>query len=341
MKRFLISMSVALLVCASPAATVIKVSDFPNTATLNGSDLFLITVPGVTNQNMTWSQLQDLINAMPGLQLQALTPLYLDTNTPGVIKIGDSTVAVTPISFTTNFFLYSTNLFYTSVYLSNYFNTNVFNDTYISNFFQTNFVTTNIFAPVTITNVTVQDTYVSNYFQTNLYVSNDTIVSNFWVTNQYFFTTNFFTTNQFFTTNYFYAITNVDFITVSNAYITNLTVKNQTVTNVTVIDGLYNTPHAWSGPTNTLPLFSARQYYVTHTPIFITGYTGKSNTVTESVLLSITNAEATNVSMLIASGTQTGNWTNQYTISNASTAKIWFEYDPVFNDTNAVFRQMK
>ena len=318
MKRFKLLLPLLAVLCglnAQSATVVMKYSDFPNTDTLSPGDLFLIAIPGVTNKNITAAQFRGWLSQFfPASQITQTFPV-------------------------SNFYLYSTNLFFTNVTVQDFFTTNVYQNTYMSNFFLTNLITTNVFAPVTITNVTVQDTFVSNYFNTNIY--NNSYVSNYFTTNSYDFTTNFYTTNVFYTTNYFYTITNVEFITVSNAYITNLTVKNLSVTNITAFEGIHFVPVPWSGPTNPLPLFSPRQYYATFTPISITGYTGKSNTVTESVLLTITNASTTNILATIAAGTMTGNYTNQYTISNASSGKFWFEYDPIVGDTNSVFRQMK
>ncbi len=119
-----------------------------------------------------------------------------------------------------------------------------------------------------------------------------------------------------------------------------LNLNKATVTNLLIYQGYSLATNAWAGPSNTLPLHLGRQRYVTFTPISVTGYTSLSNASAEPVLLAISNAASTNVLATFV-GVTSGNYTNQYTISNASTAKIWFEYDPSGPDTNLVFRQMK
>ena len=268
---------------------------------------------------------------------------------------------------TSNYFVFNTNIFNSNTYISNYFNTNVFNNSYVSNFFNTNVFSTNIaISYITVTNYYAPDTFVSNFFNTNIFVT-DNFVSNYFVTN--LFQTIAISSN--FTYNITWPMTNATLygtttfspvsgivpgrilLSSSGVDTISLVASNgaiaSTINNVQhifagdaiVTNGTFFMPHIWAGPTNPLPLFYARQYYTTWTPVSITGYSGKSNNVTEQLLITITNAATTNVLATLCAGTMTGNWTNQYTISNASTAKIWFEYDPVSNDTNAVFRQMK
>ncbi len=267
---------------------------------------------------------------------------------------------------TTNSYLFSTNLFISyfyntnNTYVSNYFQTNAFLNTYISNYFNTNLFNyvTNISqytTNLTVTNFYLTDTFVSNFFNTNIFVNNS-IVSNFFTTNLY----NTINITSNYTFNVAWPLTNATlygtttFSPISGNQAGRIDILSAGVTNISLIgsngavnaakiyltQGILYATNAWGGPTNTLPLHLPRQRYVTFTPISVTGYTSLSNSAAQDVLLAVSNGASTNVLATFV-GVTSGNWTNQYTISNASTAKIWFEYDPSGPDTNLVFRQMK
>lgn len=141
-------------------------------------------------------------------------------------------------------------------------------------------------------------------------------------------------------------LVSTDDISVTNINTTNINTvtlnvtSNVTANTIVVLSGLYPTTNAWSGPTNPIQMHLTRQRYVTWTPIHVTGFSDLSNSVTEPVLLSVSNAASTNV-LALFSGVTSVAYTNQYTISNTSTAKIWLEYDPSGPDTNVVFRQTR
>lgn len=333
---------VALVVGDARAATVVtKISEYPNTTQLADTDLFLIAVPGVTNKNMRYNQLRvDLAQYFPASQVA--------------------------ITITTNFYFYSTNLYEGDTHVSNYFTTNVFNDTYASNFFNTNYYITNVWnTNIWATNIYVTDNYISNFWMTNINV-NDTYVSNYFTTNNYSYTTNFFTTNNFYT------ITNVDFITVSNAYITNLWTTNATIYNITnqtlvssnifttnlyttnitaqkvfvtqvfsgdttATNGFYVVTNYFAGPTNTLDLRYQDQYYAASTPVSITGFTSKSNHLVMSVILTITNASGSNITVYFPNGITPTNLLSGFVITNGYQGAISLRHHPLAG-TNAVPR---
>lgn len=117
-----------------------------------------------------------------GLTLLASTAhsaiLYPTRATAGSGASGD-----TYYLYTTNFFLFNTNIYYNDTYVSNYFNTNVINDIVVSNAFFTNFYSTNILETnLTITNWWGTNWFVSNYFTTNIF-GGTLCTSNYWVTN--------------------------------------------------------------------------------------------------------------------------------------------------------------
>ncbi len=133
------------------------------------------------------------------------------------------------ITITTNYYLFSTNLFVSNstnnTYVSNYFNTNVNNNLYVSNFFragQINLITNQYLTNLTVTNFYGGDTYVSNFFNTNVFTVNQT-VSNF-------FATNLYTDIQVITTNFYGYTTNLFVENVTNNYLitTNLFIDNRT-----------------------------------------------------------------------------------------------------------------
>ena len=99
------------------------------------------------------------------------------------------------------------------------------------------------------------------------------------------------------------------------------------------------TPRAWTGATNPVPLYYARQYYDTYTPVYVTGYSGKSATAAQPVLLSLANLAATNVTVTLTNGTRSSVGTNTFTLTNGTTAEIWIDYAPLPREkTNAVYR---
>lgn len=141
---------------------------------------------------------------------------------------------VTVINTTTNYYVFSTNIWQNNSYVSNYVVTNVYNDTYASNFFTTNnYVTNQYTTNVTVTNWIQNNSYITNFFNTNIY-NNDSYVSNYFTTNLYTTTIN---------TNY-YAIDTRN-LYVSNLFATNIVTYNEWVTylyttNISVTDGITN-----------------------------------------------------------------------------------------------------
>lgn len=216
------------------------------------------------------------------------------------------------------------------------------NTAFIYNFYSSNFFTTNLFAQF----ITNQYAYITNLYTSNAFITNLSVV---YLTNQYayitnLYTSNFFTTNLFayFSTNEYAYITN---LWTSNAFITNITAKKIDVTiinagDVIVTNNIYFWTNSWAGPTNTIPLWLARQRYIASGPVSITGFTGKSNYVTEDVLLTISNSSGANITVDLPAGVTTGNGTNTYVITNATAGKLWIQYDPN-GETNAVFRWFK
>lgn len=57
-----------LLLGVAATYTVVKISQFPNTASLAGTDLFLVA-SGTTNKNISWTQLQAILPAGAGSQV--------------------------------------------------------------------------------------------------------------------------------------------------------------------------------------------------------------------------------------------------------------------------------
>ncbi len=229
----------ALVFCAKAATTVIKISDFPNTATLSGTELFLIAVPGVTNKNITWNQLKEQIgtNGATFNNFQFITNFTEYTTNLYAVNEVVSNAFITNlflINSTSNYFLFDTNIINNNTYVSNYFTTNVLNNVNVSNAFFTNFFLTNLYLTnLTVTNYFSGNTFISNYFNTNVFT--ESFVSNYYVTN-------LFTTTQEIITNLFTynTITNVQFLTVSNAYITNLFATQITTNFVLYSTNIYN-----------------------------------------------------------------------------------------------------
>ncbi len=230
---------IALVFCSKAATVVIKISDFPNTATLSGNNLFLVAVPGVTNKNITWNQLKAQIgtNGATFNSFQFITNFTeYTTNLYAVTEVVSNAFITNLflISATSNFFLFDTNIINNNTYVSNYFTTNVLNNVNISNAFFTNYFVTNQYSTnLTVTNYFQGNTFLSNYFNTNIFT--EQFVSNYYVTNL-FTNTQQITTNQFTYNTY----TNVEFITVSNAYFTNLFISQNFTNFVLYSTNIYN-----------------------------------------------------------------------------------------------------
>lgn len=247
------------------------------------------------------------------------------------------------VSFTTNLYVtveqvyqsYVTNLTVVSnayFFETNFVNYNITtNLSVISNayFYQTNFVNYEI-----VTNLTV----ISNayFYETNFvsysYITNLTVVNTnvaFWTittnlivySNAYFFETNF--VNYSYTTN----------IIINKAYITEVYVNTGTFTN-----NAFFLTNAWAGATNTLPLWLASQDYLAFTPCSVTNISGVSNNVVEHVLLTITNAASTNITLYLPAQWRTGDGARSYVITNAGVGLLSVEYNPNGGRTNAIFR---
>jgi len=149
--------------------------------------------------------------------------------------------------------------------------------------------------------------------------------------------------------NFYITTNNVDYFTIStNVYITFLTnvLFTQTV-NVTgkatfsqflvVSNGIQSASVAWTGPTNTIPLNSWKQHYSTLVPVSITGFTGKSTTNCQPVVLNLINTSGTNVGLTLNSaGLVSLDYTTSYTMTNG--AVVSMEYNPYVAQTNAVVR---
>lgn len=107
---------------------------------------------------------------------------------------------------------------------------------------------------------------------------------------------------------------------------------------IVVSNGIQYASIAWAGPTNTLPLNSARQHYSSPTAVSVTGFTGKSTTNVQPFTLCILNTSATNWVFNFASGVADLNYVTSYTVTNG-TELIWSgEYDPYLTRTNALAR---
>ena len=96
--------------------------------------------------------------------------------------------------------------------------------------------------------------------------------------------------------------------------------------------------NAWSGPTNAIDMNVEDQGYASYTPCSITGLINRSNTVVQSVMLTLTNRSSTNWLLTLSGGLVIPQRTNQVTISNASQGMISIRYHPTFG-SNGVYRQ--
>lgn len=178
-------------------------------------------------------------------------------------------------------------------------------------------------------------------------------ISNFYITTN--FVSYQYVTNQYVSTNYtdysyvtnLYVTTNTTFVSiitnlyVSNAFFTNISANRLTVNNFytsdgTITNGIYFVTNAWAGPTNPIDLRLQDQYYDTLTPLSITGFQNRSNTVSQSVVLTIRNLSATNVTCFLAAGVRTALFTNSFTILPSTDAILSMKYSPSGPRTNAI-----
>ncbi len=323
----------ALVFCAKAATVVIKVSDFPNTATLSGTDLLLIAVPGVTNKNINFSQFRAAIGTN-GANLYYITNLFVGTEVVTNLYVtnayfqdfhGKTTFIENSyitnlylVSPTSNYFLFNTNIYNNNTIVSNYFFTNVLNQAFVSNAFFTNYFLTNLYLTnLTVTNYYQGNTFLSNYFNTNIYTQS--FVSNYYVTN-------LFTNVQQITTNQFTynTITNVNFMTVSNAYITNLFISQITTNFVLYSTNIYNTDTTVSNyfTTNVFNNTYMSNFFLTNQVFYVTN-------------LYLTNINVTNYLSYI-SNTFVSNFFNTNIFVNNSYVSNFYttNYNPLITVTS-------
>lgn len=107
---------------------------------------------------------------------------------------------------------------------------------------------------------------------------------------------------------------------------------------ITASNGVQYASIAWAGPTNTLPLNSARQHYASPTACSVTGFTGKNGTNVQPFVLELQNTSATNWTFVFAVGVADMNYVASYVVTNG-TVLVWSgEYDPYLSRTNALGR---
>lgn len=128
--------AVGLLVATVICFAQLKISQYPNTAAPEGTDLFILA-SGTTNKNIQWSQLLDLVANVTNSTITNLnvwegymsnlyvTNLYVDNFDAPTVTAGDT---------------YVTNLYVTNGYASNFYSTNitVYNNQFVSNSYITN-----------------------------------------------------------------------------------------------------------------------------------------------------------------------------------------------------------
>ncbi len=173
---------------------------------------------------------------------------------------------------------------------------------------------------------TAQNVTTNNIqFTTNFYAISSTILN---LTNNYLYTTNV----------YAETITNVNIRTVDltahKGSVVNLYVGDATFTNQ-----IYFQTNYWSGPTNTIDLSKHDQYYATFTPMSVTGFISKSNSVSEGVVLTITNAASTNVSLYFPGGITPASLTSGTVVTNSTMSIFSIRYHPLAG-TNAIPRSL-
>lgn len=229
------------------------------------------------------------------------------------LRVGASTNPAANIYVTV---LYSTTNITLNQFTSYLVTTNV---TVYSNayFIETNFINYNY-----TTNLTVQSNawFFSTNYVNNEYVTNVTVLSN-----AYFFETNF-VNNEFVTNitvqNDIHVLSNAYFITtnfVNNEFVTNLF-----VTNIYYLNALPQDV-SWSGPTNYLSYTNGSlQSYATWTPVSISSAVDETASFGNSVLLCLTNAASTNITIYPPSGYKiaAGN-SATLTLTNGNIGEVW------------------
>lgn len=177
---------------------------------------------------------------------------------------------------------------------------------------------------------------INTNYTTNAFITFQTVISNN-VTYQTVITNTVIT--QYVETNYVnnQFITNVLYVTEvrgGKVYVTNFYANDGTFTN-----GMYVVTNTWANaPTGAVAMHIMDQYVSTYTPISITGITSKSNTVVESVVMTITNGAATNITGYLAPGIMLPDRTSSFTASNASQGVLSLRYHPGAG-TNAIWKQ--
>ena len=249
---------------------------------------------------------------------------------------------------TTNYMVFSTNIYQGNTYVSNYFNTNVLNNNYVSNFFNTNVYITNFPTTyITVSNYVAPDVFVSNFFNTNIFVT-DNFVSNYFVTN--IFPTYTITSN--FTYNVAAPLTNATLygttsfspisgsvpgrisLLLGGAEAVSLVASNSSMTANTI----FFRTNQWLGPTNAIDMNVEDQGYASFTACSLTGLLNRSNSVVQSVMLTLTNKSSTNWLLTLPAGLVIPERTNQVAVSNASQLMLSLRYHPTWG-SNGVARQ--
>lgn len=180
--KLLSALLIALAVCVGSLALAqgIRISQLPNTPTLQPTDLFVIERPGVTNKSIRFVQLQAL---MPGGSNQIVysTNIYGDIITTNVYITSNLVVSnyiYSPTLVTTNVYVSSNVVVSNYVYSPTIVTTNVYvsSNVVVSNYvYSPTIITTNLFATNVITtnlittNLYASYTYITNllYFDTN------------------------------------------------------------------------------------------------------------------------------------------------------------------------------
>lgn len=236
--------------------------------------------------------------------------------------------------YTTN--LYATNLYTEILVTSNAYVTNLFTtNLYTSNLFATNLFTTNLYS----TNIFNDVSYLTNIYSSNAYITN-LYTSNLFSTN--LFTTNIYASN-FFTTNIYTELNVASNVFTTNLYTTNINAKTLNVQNIYAQDaaftnGVFIFTNTWANaPTGTVDLSIEDQAFITTTDMEITGFINKSNYVSESVVMSITNSTAANKTMYLPVATLPDR-TASFTVSNASWGILSIRYHPAMG-TNLIWKQ--
>jgi len=131
--------------------------------------------------------------------------------------------------------------------------------------------------------------------------------------------------------------TNINLTTINVSGKATLSIVNTLSTAAT--NGFFVFTNTWANaPTGTVDMSIEDQALRTYTPMSITGIINRSNIVTETVIMSITNASTTNCLLTLAAGISIPQRTNQVAVSNASVGTLTLRYHPAIG-TNAVFVQ--